>query len=55
MFVFTYFMLFGVVDFTTGKIERLDQIDLDSGRRNRSCYWEDERYYASNFKEIIKG
>ena len=37
------------------KIERLDQIDLDSGRREIDrVIWEDERYYASNFKEIIQ-
>lgn len=43
--------------FRRSKMPRLDQIDLDSGRREIDrVIWEDEKNYASNFKEIlIKG
>lgn len=36
------------------KLHRLDQIDLDSGRREIDrVIWEDERNYSSNLKEIL--
>ena len=36
-------------------MHRLDQLDLDSGRREIDrIIWEDERNYVSNFKEIIR-
>lgn len=54
LFVFCY-IFYKVLKQT--KVQRLDQIDLDSGRREIDrVIWEDEKYYASNFKEIlIKG
>ncbi|QPG75974.1 hypothetical protein FOA43_003360 [Brettanomyces nanus] len=40
--------------FRRTKIHRLDQLDLDSGRREIDrIIWEDEQNYVSNFKEII--
>lgn len=36
------------------KIERLDQVDLDSGRREIDrVIWEDEKNYSNNFREIL--
>ncbi|OWB57460.1 hypothetical protein B5S28_g3405 [[Candida] boidinii] len=36
------------------KIHRLDQVDLDSGRREIDrIIWEEDRHYSSNFKEIL--
>lgn len=54
LFVFCYL---GYKLFKRCKLQRLDQIDLDSGRREIDrVIWEDEQNYASNFKEIlIKG
>ena len=41
--------------FRRTKMHRLDQLDLDSGRREIDrIIWEDERNYVSNFKEIIR-
>ncbi|KAH3671653.1 hypothetical protein OGAPHI_000358 [Ogataea philodendri] len=41
--------------FRRTKIHRVDQLDLDSGRREIDrIIWEDEKHYTSNFKEIIK-
>jgi amino acid transporter len=40
--------------FRRSKMPRLDQIDLDSGRREIDrVIWEDEKNYTSNFKEIL--
>ena len=40
--------------FRRTKVQRLDQVDLDSGRREIDrVIWEDERNYTSNFKEIL--
>lgn len=37
------------------KIHRLDQLDLDSGRREIDrIIWEDNKNYHSNFKELLK-
>lgn len=37
------------------KLHRLDQIDLDSGRREIDrVIWEDERNYSSNLREILR-
>ncbi|ODV94806.1 hypothetical protein PACTADRAFT_50667 [Pachysolen tannophilus NRRL Y-2460] len=37
------------------KVHRLDQLDLDSGRREIDrIIWEDNRIYNSNFKELLK-
>ncbi|ESW96506.1 hypothetical protein KL918_000460 [Ogataea parapolymorpha] len=40
--------------FRRTRIHRLDQLDLDSGRREIDrIIWEDDTHYASNFREII--
>ncbi|ODV87735.1 hypothetical protein CANARDRAFT_193106 [[Candida] arabinofermentans NRRL YB-2248] len=40
--------------FRRTKIHRLDQLDLDSGRREIDrIIWEDEKNYSSNFREIF--
>lgn len=41
--------------FRGSKVTRLDQVDLDSGRREIDrVIWEDEKNYASNFKERLR-
>ncbi|VEU20869.1 DEKNAAC101743 [Brettanomyces naardenensis] len=51
LFIFCYFTY---KVFRRTKIHRLDQLDLDSGRREIDrIIWEDEQNYASNFKEIL--
>ncbi|GMG29803.1 unnamed protein product [Ambrosiozyma monospora] len=51
MFFLCYF---GYKVFRRTRVHRLDQLDLDSGRREIDrIIWEDEKNYVSNFKEII--
>ncbi|GME78427.1 unnamed protein product [Ambrosiozyma monospora] len=46
---------FGYKFFKRTRVHRLDQLDLDSGRREIDrIIWEDEKNYVSNFKEIIE-
>lgn len=41
--------------FRSSRIHRLDQLDLDSGRREMDrIIWDEDKYYISSFKEIIK-
>lgn len=51
LFILCYF---GYRLFWRTKVQRLDQIDLDSGRREIDrVIWEDEKDYANNFREIL--
>lgn len=53
LFVFLFCYIVYKV-FRRTKVRRLDQLDLDSGRREIDrIIWEDERHYASNLKENI--
>lgn len=39
----------------SSRIHRLDQLDLDSGRREMDrIIWDEDKYYISSFKEVIK-
>jgi amino acid transporter len=41
--------------FRSSKIHRLDQLDLDSGRREMDrIIWDEEQYYISSIKELAK-
>lgn len=52
MFVICYA---GYKIFRSSKIHRLDQLDLDSGRREIDrIIWEEDQYYISSIKEMFK-
>lgn len=41
--------------FRSSRIHRLDQLDLDSGRREMDrIIWDEDKYYTSSLKEIVK-
>jgi len=46
---------FGYKLFRSSRIHRLDQLDLDSGRREMDrIIWDEDKYYTSSVKEIIR-